>query len=93
MLIVVLIILGSMAGEALKYMVETSLSERDPIRVSNPTLLTKSIMITDGASQDYSRGTMTHYQEMAKVFLTLNYSVYIFSSKKCIRIFCYFSIY
>jgi len=57
---------GSMAGEALKYMVETSLSERDPIRVSNPTLLTKSIMITDGASQDYSRGTMTHYQEMAK---------------------------
>ena len=59
-----------MAGEALKYMVETSLSERDPNRVSNPTLLTKSIMITDGASQDYSRGTMTHYQAIAKVFFT-----------------------
>lgn len=58
-----------MAGEALKFFVERTLKERDPVRAANPALLTKVIFITDGASQDYQRGTMTKYQALAKVGL------------------------
>ena len=56
-----------MAGEALKYFVEHTLVERNQTRAGDPALLTKSIFITDGASQDYMRGTLTRYQQEAKV--------------------------
>ena len=57
---------GSMAGEALKYMVEKILATRNKERTKGG-LLTKAVVITDGKSQDFARGTMNKYQRIAKV--------------------------
>lgn len=55
-----------MAGEALKYMVEKILATRNKERTKGG-LLTKAVVITDGKSQDFARGTMNKYQRIAKV--------------------------
>ena len=56
-----------MTGEALKYMVETAITPSHGSRLGTPDVRSVAIIVTDGKSQDYFRGTVTYWSEEAKV--------------------------
>ena len=58
--------LGTMTGEALKFVVTRILQPSHGSRIDQG-VQTILIILTDGKSQDYSRGTLTQYQRIAKV--------------------------
>ncbi|CAK8691087.1 unnamed protein product [Clavelina lepadiformis] len=57
---------GTMTGEALKYLVTQALSASHGARIDNPLVHKVAVIITDGKSQDYHRGTVTKWQRKAK---------------------------
>ncbi|XP_076805720.1 collagen alpha-1(XII) chain-like [Clavelina lepadiformis] len=57
---------GTMTGEALKYMVETAITPSHGSRLGTPDVRSVAIIVTDGKSQDYFRGTVTYWSEEAK---------------------------
>ena len=59
-----------MTGEALKYLVQNGFSEAYGARWENDFVHKKAIVITDGKSQDYFRGTVTEWSAAAKVSRT-----------------------
>ena len=63
-----------MTGEAFKYLVQTALLPSHGSRLGQPNTQTVALVITDGKSQDYHRGTLTRWQRKGKV-ITLVMSV------------------
>ena len=58
---------GTMTGEALKYLVTVALKPSHGSRLGQNNVRTVALVITDGKSQDYHRGTLSKWQRKAKV--------------------------
>ena len=62
-----LFVSGTMTGEALRYLVKVALTPSHGSRLGQPHTRTVVLVITDGKSQDYHRGTLTRWQREGKV--------------------------
>lgn len=62
---------GTMTGEALRYLVTHALQPSRGSRLTQKKVRTVALVITDGKSQDYHRGTFTRWQRKAKVKISL----------------------
>ena len=56
-----------MTGEAVKYLVEVALTPSHGSRLLQKNVRTVAVVITDGRSQDYHRGTLSKWQKIGKV--------------------------
>ena len=70
-----------MTGEALKYLVTIALNQTHGSRLGQTDVHTVAVVITDGKSQDYHRGTLTKWQNEGKVCV---YIRKMFNYKICI---------
>ena len=72
---------GTMTGEALKYLVTVALKPSHGSRLGQNNVRTVALVITDGKSQDYHRGTLSKWQRKAKVNIFFAFFNDVFDSK------------